>query len=271
MEMPEEKKRRRMAAGITIGFHVIALVLFLLFGLQQPVPLPDDAGASIEFGWDASASGDAVADIADLPANTTPDQSNPSPEETPDEIADETVLDQTTSEVAVSTKPITKPKKPTEKPVEKPEVKPAEPVVEPKPTLSNKLSDALSNINQSGGGGSQGENSGKGDEGNPNGTTGRGALGGGTGSWQLDGRSMMPGYGTKIRDTKEEGIVVLNIIVDRNGKVIQASPNLKESSVTSQYLFNLATKDVLDNFRFNGDPSAQVEQRGKVRYVFQLK
>ena len=82
---------------------------------------------------------------------------------------------------------------------------------------------------------------------------------------------MMPGYGTKIRDTKEEGIVVLNIWVDRNGKVTKVQPNLRESNTTSQYLINLAKNDVLNNFRFNGDPSAAISQRGKVRYVFQLK
>jgi hypothetical protein len=82
---------------------------------------------------------------------------------------------------------------------------------------------------------------------------------------------MMPGFGTKIRDTKEEGIVVLNISVDQNGKVTQASANLRESTTTSQYLINLAITDAKNNFRFNSDAGAAIEQRGKVRYVFQLK
>jgi hypothetical protein len=48
-------------------------------------------------------------------------------------------------------------------------------------------------------------------------------------------------------------------------------PNLRESNTTSQYLINLAKNDVLNNFKFNGDPDAAISQRGKVRYVFQLK
>ncbi len=271
MDTAEERKRKRTAAGITIGFHVLALILFFIFGLTQPDPLPEDAGASIEFGWDAAAGGDAVADIADTPANTTPSNPEPTPEETVTETPSDEVTAQDESEIAVPTKPAVKPKKPVEKPTEKPAEKPAVPVEEPKPTLSNKLSDALNNINQSGGGGSQGNTTGTGDEGNPNGTTGRGALGGGSGSWQLDGRSMMPGFGTKIKDTKEEGVLVMKIVVDRNGRVVKADPDLGLSTTTSQYLVNLATKDLLENFRFNGDPAAQVEQRGKVRYVFQLK
>jgi outer membrane biosynthesis protein TonB len=260
MENPEENKRKRKAAFITIGFHLIVLVLFLFFGLTQPVPLPDDAGASIEFGWDEAASGDAVAMVEN---NTPVQQESPAPEETEEVIEEAPVEEVVTADESEVSVPEAKEEKP--KVEEKPK-----PVEEPKPTLSDELSKALESLSSPSGGGSQGDQTGTGDQGNPEGTMGKGALGGGSGSWQLDGRSMLPGYGTKIRDTREEGIVVLNITVDRSGKVTAVSPNLKESNTTSQYLINLAKNDVLNNFRFNGDPSAAIEQRGKVRYVFKL-
>lgn len=261
-----DKNRRRKAVIVTVVFHVIALILFLIFGLKEPVPLPEQQGASIEFGWDQAAAGDAVADIEET--QPQPEQvKNESPEETVEESPAEEVASDINSDVAVpdaKDKPETKPKDP------KPEPKP-KPVEKPKPTVSDQLSNALESLNKPAGGGSQGDKEGTGDQGNPNGTSGKGALGGGSGSWQLDGRSMLGGYGTKISDTKEEGIVVLNIWVDRTGKVTKVQPNLRESNTTSQYLINMAKNDVLNNFKFNGDPSASIEQRGKVRYVFQLK
>lgn len=261
-----DKNRRRKAAIVTVVFHAIALILFLMFGLKEPNPPLEEQGASIEFGWDEAAAGDAVANIEENQPQPEPVK-NESPEETVKESPAEEVASDENSEIAVpdaKEKPEAKPKDP------KPEPKP-KPVEKPKPTVSDQLSNALESLNQPAGGGSQGDKEGKGDQGNPEGTTGNGALGGGSGSWQLDGRSMLGGYGTKITDTREEGIVVLNIWVDRNGKVTKVQPNLSQSNTTSQYLINMAKNDVLNNFRYNGDPSASIEQRGIVRYDFKLK
>lgn len=266
MANSEEKKRRLKAILVTAGFHLLALIFFLLFGLTQPVPLPEDAGASVEFGWEEDAGG---PDIVSPTPPVEEIQPEVVPETTPvEDDPVEEVAEETESDIAV---PEAKEEKP--KPVEE-EKKPEEPKPKPKPkpTISDELSQALESLNQtSSPGDGQGDSQGSGDQGSPDGNEGQGVLGGGSGSWELDGRSMLPGYGTKIRDTKEEGIVVLNIWVDRNGKVTKVQPNLRESNTTSRYLINLAKNDVLNNFRFNGDPSASISQRGKVRYVFQLK
>jgi TonB family protein len=273
-----EKKRKRTALLITIGFHVLITILFLLFGLKQPVPLPEEQGASVEFGWDADASGALVAgsDIA-----PTPSENTPIPDAQPEETPDEEVATDEESDIAIPPKK-EEPKPKTEKPKEpttpkdpvkpKEETKPKEdtkPKEEPKPQINQALSDALGQIGK--GGGTKGDGKGEGTQGNPQGTTGTGSLGAGNGSWELSGRSMMPGYGTKISTTDEEGTVVLNITVDRNGKVTNATPNLKESTTTSQKLINLAIKDAINNFRFNTDANASIEQRGKIRYVFKLQ
>lgn len=269
----EDKKRKRKAAIIAVIFHVVITLLFLFFGLTQPDPLPEQQGASIEFGWDADGS---MADLQTPQAIPTP-APVPESEPTPVNEVEEEVLTQDDSEVSVPVvedekpKPVEKPKpKPDPKPDPKPEPKPDPEPAEEKPQVSDALKQAMEAFGKPGEG-NKGETTGAGTQGNPQGTEGQGSLGGGSGSWQLDGRSMMPGYGTKIRDTKEEGIVVLNITVDRTGKVTGATPNLAESTTTSQTLVNLATRDVIENFRFNADPNASFEQRGKVKYVFQLK
>lgn len=271
--MEEDKKRKRKAGVITVIFHIIITILFLFFGLKQPVPLPEQQGASIEFGWDATGS------MADLQTPATPiAQPTPAPADpTPAEEIEEEVATEDDSEVSIPTeevdkpKPVEKPKpepKPTPKPTPKPE--PAPEPVEEKPQVSDDLRRAMEAFGKPGEG-TKGEAGGEGNQGSQEGTTGQGAMGGGAGSWQLDGRSMLPGYGTKIRDTKEEGIITLNITVDKSGKVTGATINMRESTSTSPYLINLATKDVMNNFRFNPDQAAAFEQRGKVKYVFRLQ
>ena len=198
-DQEEEKKRKRIAAIVTITFHVVALILFLIFGLTQPVPLPEDQGASVEFGWDDSGDGEAIAQTEITQPVQEIAESTPVQEVTEEVVEEEVVTDEE-SEVAV--------------PEQKEEVKPQEeaeqeePVEEPEPELDDRLKNALNSINSPNNiGSSKGEDGDSGNQGNPSGTNGKGVLGGGSGSWQLDGRSMMPGYGTKIRDTKEEGIV----------------------------------------------------------------
>lgn len=257
----QEKKRKAKAIIATVIFHGILLILFLIYGLKQPVPLPEEGGATVEFGWDNTAGG---ADIANVVSKTPEPEVKPEPQKSEPVQTTDDVEEMATEENSAVEIP-----KQENKPAP---VKPTEPEKKPEPTVSDKLNNALDNAwNTPSGGGSQGDDSGEGNQGNPNGSDGKGVLGGGSGSWQLDGRSMLPGYGTKISTTREEGIVVLNIWVDKQGRVTRVLPNLKESNTTSQYLINLAKTDVLENFVFNADPSAAVEQRGKVRYVFQLK
>ncbi len=270
----EEKKRKRIAAVVTVIFHIVITLLFLFFGLKQPVPLPESPGASVEFGWDASGSMADIQPIAPMPRPTAPPV-----EATPTPVQEEEVLTEEESDIAVPIAKEEKPK-PVEKPKPKPEPKPAEkPAPEPepkpepaevKPQISDDLKRAMEAFGTPGSG-TKGTTGGDGAQGSQDGSSGQGALGGGTGSWQLDGRSMLPGYGTKIRTTEQEGIVVMNITVDKSGKVTGATPNLRESTTTSQYLINLATNDVINNFRFNADPNAAFEQRGKVKYVFRLQ
>lgn len=264
-----EKNRKQKAALVTISFHVVAILLSLYFGLKQPYPLPEERGASIEFGWDQPASGNIAADIQSTQPAPTQAPQTPSPAEPVEEQPEEEVATDDESDIAVpkeeeKPKPKPKPEKPKPQPEEE----------KPAPQLDNRLRGALESLsNPSGGGGSKGSaETGTGQQGKPQGgPLPGGTFGDGSGSWSLEGRSLQPGFGSKITTTDEEGIVVLNIRVNRNGVVTQAQPNLVESTTTSQKLINLAKDDVMKNFKWNEAPNAAIEQRGKIRYEFKLK
>ena len=271
-QQAENKERKRRALIVTLVFHAILLVLFLLPALRQPEPLPEEIGVEIalaDLGNSFTGSGEVtptkvapeetVENTNTEQVEATPPASNPEPQE-------EVVEDATSDE---SIAPANEAKKNTEKePVEE---KVVEEKPTPKPTVNKKaLYPGDKKANQSKeSGGSQGNRDGTGDMGSPTGDpAGKGVLGGGQGSWELSGRSLL--RGATIEDTKEEGTVVLNIWVDRYGNVVRAEPNLAQSTTTSEYLFGLAKKAALRT-RYSAKSDAAVEQKGKMTFVFILK
>jgi outer membrane biosynthesis protein TonB len=256
MEILKDKDRRKGLIG-TIVFHVALLLIFMVVGLSQPNPLPEEEGAEIELGWTDSGSGDVESQVIS-PDQTVEEVAQATPSD-PSEQADEEVATQEDSPIST---PETKPKpKETAKPVEK-----------PKPKPSQELQNAMENVFTSPkGGGSEGEDDkGPGNTGRPDGSpSGKGVMGGSGNNWELAGRGYNGGA-TVTEKPNEEGKVVLNIWVDKNGKVTRTSPNLAESNTTSQYLFNLA-KGAAMKAQFTSDPSAAVEQKGKLTFFFVLQ
>lgn len=250
MELIQDRDKRTGVIG-TILFHILVLLLFLFFGLETPVPIPEDRGTTIEFGWTDTGSGDSETKVQ-TPVQAPTPQPTTTPAPTP---VTETVEEAVTQE---------------ESPVSAPtETQPApQPVPDPEPTISDDLSQALQNIwNTPAGGGSSGSTEGPGNQGSPDGGPGKGVLGGGQGEWELAGRGLVSGFA--IKDTKEEGTIVLDITVDRQGNVLTARWN-KESSTTSHYLTNKAVNAAL-KYKFSPNSQAAVEQRGKIRFIFELK
>jgi len=258
MDILKDKDRRKGLIG-TIVFHVALLLIFMMVGLSQPNPLPEEEGAEIEFGWTDSGSGDIESPVI-------------SPDMNPEEVASEQV--DASSEVVEESVP-TQEESPVSTPETKPKPKPKtdpKPKEEPKPKPSNALQNAMKDVfNSPKGGGSEGEDDkGLGNTGSPDGSpSGKGVMGGSGNGWELEGRGYKGGAAVTEKPN-EEGKVVLNIWVDKNGKVSRTSPNLAESNTTSQYLFNLA-KAAAMNASFTSDPSAAVEQKGKLTFFFLLQ
>ena len=263
MMKTEKKKKKDKAIGIigTVVFHLLLLLFFILNGLSQPVPLPEQEGAMIELGWTDSGSGNVESEVIseeDVVEEVAPTVSEPV-EETVEEVVEE-VVTQEDSPIAVPEETKSEP------------VKPAEPVKEPDPQPTKELQDAMDNIfNTPTGGGSEGEDEdGPGNTGRPDGSpAGKGVMGGTGNSWELAGRGYLGGV-TVTEKPKEEGIVVLNIWVGRDGKVTRSSPDLSRSTTVSTHLFNLAKKAAASG-RFSSSSGAAVEQKGKLTFHFVLE
>lgn len=149
--------------------------------------------------------------------------------------------------------------------------------------IMNKTKNALANSKNSGTSStSEGIAGGTGNQGDPRGSIdskvrgeggGLGTSGTGTGSkgisYQLEGRAFQklpsPRY-----DYQEGGRVVVEVSVDRSGKVIQAIPGIKGSTTLNDYLLK-AAKDAAMQASFNAKPDAPAIQKGTIIYNFVLK
>jgi outer membrane biosynthesis protein TonB len=97
--------------------------------------------------------------------------------------------------------------------------------------------------------------------------------GGGTGdkgiSYNIQGRGFQKLPPPKY-DYQGEGRVVVEVSVDREGKVIQAIPGTKGSTTLDEYLLKVA-KDAALEARFESKPDAPMVQKGTITYNFILK
>ena len=92
--------------------------------------------------------------------------------------------------------------------------------------------------------------------------------GGGTGGYGLNGRSLA-NQGKVQQECKQEGRVVVKIIVDRNGKVIDATPGVKGTTNNHPCLLEPARKTAFLH-SWNSDSKAPSQQVGFVVVNFKL-
>ena len=92
--------------------------------------------------------------------------------------------------------------------------------------------------------------------------------GSGTGGYGLSGRSLV-GKGKVQQECNQEGRVVVKIVVDRNGKVIQATPGVKGTTNNDPCLMEPAKKTAFLH-SWNKDSKAPNQQIGFVVVNFKL-
>lgn len=97
--------------------------------------------------------------------------------------------------------------------------------------------------------------------------------GGGTGnkgvSYSLQGRGVQKLPSPKY-EYQEGGKVVVEITVDRQGKVVNAVPGTKGSTILDEYLLRVAKEAALEA-EFEPNPDAPPSQKGTITYNFILK
>jgi outer membrane biosynthesis protein TonB len=253
-------------AGIigTVIFHLLLLLFFLTTGLTQPDPLPEQESASIVLGWtDAGSGDDTPSPTTDAEPEDVPKPAEPEP--TPvEEAQSEEVETQEDSPVAVK-KPVETTKPKTDKPkVEEPPKETAEEIAQ------REKAERIRKLMGKPAGGGKGDDEKPGSVGKEDGEVdGKGVFGTGGNSWSLIGRSFKGGA-IVTEKPKEEGIIVIDIVVGTNGKVLRADYNSLKSKSISMHLISLAKK-AARNAKFNVDPSANVQQKGELTFNFKLK
>jgi len=122
--------------------------------------------------------------------------------------------------------------------------------------------------------GSEGDDNKSGDKGQPDGDPyatsyyGSPGSGSGTGGYGLNGRSLVS-KGKVQQECNQEGRVVVKIVVDRNGKVISATPGVKGTTNNNPCLLDPAKKTAFMH-KWNLDSNAPNQQVGFVVVNFKL-
>ncbi len=265
---------RQYGLVTTVILHTLLILLMIFTYITLAKPSPSEGGILINFGDVESAFGPEEPALNNRLSQAAP-PSVSRPAETEDGM-----LTQDFEEAPVVKKPDAV-KKTIEK---KPDVKPAEkkttttttttttkaPEVNKRALYTNKSTGGQSTSES---GTSEGIYKGSGNMGSPTGSTESDnytqGLGGGGIGFDLNGRSPVhlpkPAF-----EVQKEGIVVVEIEVDRQGKVITARAGHKGSTLLDNTLYQAARKAALES-KFNVKNDAPEKQVGTITYHFKLE
>lgn len=267
-----DTKHKKKSMTITVILHVIILILLFYFGFTYLDPPPEN-GIAVNFGTTDTGRGNIQPTEK---IQSAPKQNNPEPVQQPKSEIKEEVVTQDTEDAPVIKKEETKKEqKETPKKVEPKKQPPKKPDPKPDKSTSDALSSLINGPKSDGTAqGGEGDDDKPGDKGNPNGDpnassyygTGKGLDG--DGNYLLGGRKAL-NKEKFIQDCNEAGKVVVSIEVDRNGKVVSATPGVRGTTNNSRCLLEPAKRAALAT-RFNSDDKAPAKQIGKIIYNFKL-
>lgn len=271
--------------------HVVVLVFLLLFGFSIPPQPPAEDGILVNFGTDETGSGLIEPSSSAFQEEIPP----PPPAESVKTVEEEPLLTQNNEEAPEAKKvdpeaekkrleKIEADKKRREeleaerkrKEQEEIERKRIEAEQQRQTDIMNRTRDALTNSKNTGTSSTgEGVAGGEGNQGSPTGSVDSQNRGEGSGfgtsgiSYSLSGRGVqklpLPKY-----DYQGEGKVVVEVSVDRSGKVTQAIAGIKGSNTLDEYLLKVAREAAMEA-QFDSKPDAPVIQKGTITYNFILK
>ena len=151
-------------------------------------------------------------------------------------------------------------------------VKVTEPVFDADDVLADIETDESADDAASGGSATAGEgDSGSSTSGNSN-TDGKADSGDGgmdfSGNGILTRRIIKRGNAKKL--AKEEGVIIVNVCVNKKGRMIYAKYNEEESTIDTPALIDDAQNTALE-YRFEKDYSAPPKQCGKMTFIFEIE
>lgn len=252
------KKNKTGIIG-TVIFHVLIVAVMLLMGFSTQLPLPEEESILVNFGTDDMGVGDVQPErVESIPAPQQAEQVETTEEILTQEFEDAPFVETTEKKHEVVEQEI----------VETQEEIVEERVVNPDMLFNN---DKYSNNSNGEGNDKTGTDKGK-EDGNPNADSYVGSNVPGSGiSYDLTGRNPQslpkPQY-----NCDESGKVVVEIKVDRFGKVVNAEPGQKGSTTHAKCLWDSAKKAALTTkFNKQTKESAADFQIGTITYTFILQ
>lgn len=256
--MSNPKKDKAIAVAGTILVHAMVLLVLFLMAFRTPLPLPGEEGVEVDLGMYNQGMGQVQPDKPAVPQQSSP--ALPQEDETT-KSKDDFVTQDTEETPSIKTE---KKKEPKEESTTKPE----EPVENTQPTVNPKALFKGSDKSQEGG--SEGITGQPGDQGNPNGLTGvkkydgQGGQGNGPG-YDLGGRGATT-LQRPPKDFPEEGHIVVEIWVDRQGNVVRTAIG-KGTDITNSEM-RWTAQEAASRSKFAPDPNAAEEQKGTITYTF---
>ncbi len=283
-------EKRKGIAGTTL-IHVVLFALLILVGFSVPPPPELEEGILVNFGTDETGFGM----IEPSPPAVQEETSAPPPADASKIAKEDPLLTQNTEEAPEVKKVDPEAEKRRlergeaekvrraeleaeriRKEQEEIERKRIEAEKQRQADITNRTKNALANSKNAGTSSTgEGVAGGQGNQGVPTGSVDSKNRGEGSGlgdkgiSYSLTGRGFqklpLPKY-----NYQGEGKVVVEISVDRSGKVVQAIPGMKGSTTLVDYLLRVAKEAALEA-HFDAKPDAPVVQKGTITYNFKLK
>lgn len=261
--------------GTTV-FHGLILILLIFFGFSTPLPLPGEEGILINFGDNTKGLGNNEPTLAEArqkeaiqsPAPPVETVKSDKPEEIMTQDFEDAPVIKTKKEPAKkkTEEKVKEVTKPVEKPVSKEKKKEEKPQVDTRKLYTGKNT----GTNESG---SQGITEPGGNQGSTEGSADSDSyIGNGLGnegvSFSLEGRGkvFLPEPSLTYQ---QQGVVVVEILVDRDGNVVSAREGVRGSTTTNVTLLKLAKEAALKS-KFTSKDNAPVHQKGYIRYTFKL-
>lgn len=235
--MDRSKRDKTIAITSTLLVHALVLLVLCLMAFRTPLPLPGEEGVEVDLGMYNQGMGEVQPEKPALPQQAPETR----PEQKVTSHSKEDIVTQNTEEV---------------------------PAIKPQQTVNQKALFKGNNKKQEGG--SEGITGQPGDQGNPNGLAGvkqydgQGGHGNGVG-YNLGGRGaktlQRPG-----NDFDDEGTIVVDIWVDREGNVTQAEIG-KGTEISNNKMRQMAL-EAARRSKFNSDHDAPELQKGTISYTF---
>ena len=269
-------KNKNKIYGIigTVVFHAIVLVLLFTLCFRTPLPLPGEAGVEVNLGMYAQGFGHE----ANQPEETEPVKETPKAEEQKAEVNDVIEEDIVSEDEDVPS--IEQPQEETEDVIEESEneeeiveetveTKQEEIIPEEKPVVNQRaIFQVPKNDNKAPS--SEGDDYGEGEKGKPNGLKDieRYEANGGSGngpSYDLGGRGAKS-ISSPSKEFSEEGTIVIDIKVDREGRVVETTI-AKGTTIVDNSMRESALR-AAKNSIFNKDENAPEIQSGTITYKY---